>query len=67
MVKTRKIPRGISALLLVEHLFEGFCSVFATLVHGENKPWRLRTNPDTRAQSIERPVGRGDPIANQEP
>ena len=48
MLKTRKIPRTISALLLVELSIHGFYWIFATLTHAQNKSWRSWTNPDTR-------------------
>ena len=50
VLETRKIPRTISALLLAELSIRGFLfdTVFATLAG--SKPWRSRTNPDTRVQ-----------------
>ena len=53
MLKTRKIPRTISVLLLVELSIQRVSySIFATSVHARSKPWRSRTNPDTRVQYL---------------
>jgi len=48
VLKTRRIPRTLSALLLVELSIQGFYWIFATLAHAQNKSWCSRTNPDTR-------------------
>jgi len=48
VLKTRRIPRTLSALLLVELSIQGFYWIFATLAHTQNKSWCSRTNPDTR-------------------
>jgi len=50
VLKTRRIPRTLSALLLVELSIQGFYWIFATLAHAQNKSWCSRTNPDTRVQ-----------------
>jgi len=48
VLKTRRIPRTLSALLLVELSIHGFYWIFATLTHAQNKSWCSRTNPGTR-------------------
>ena len=48
VLKTSRIPRTLSALLLVELSIQGFYWIFATLAHAQNKSWCSRTNPDTR-------------------
>jgi len=50
VLKTRRIPRTLSALLLVELSIQGFYWIFATLAHAQNKSWCSRTNPDTRVR-----------------
>ena len=52
VLKTRRIPRTLSALLLVEQSIQGFYWIFATLAHAQNKSWCSRTNPDTRVLEI---------------
>jgi len=56
VLKTRRIPRTLSALLLVEQSIQGFYWIFATLAHAQNKSWCSRTNPDTRVPTLV-PVG----------
>ena len=55
MLKTRRIPRTLSALLLAEASIHGFYWIFATLAHAHNKSWRSRTNPDTRVLGVALP------------
>jgi len=52
VLKTRRIPRTLSALLLVELSIQGFYWIFATLAHAQNKSWCSRTNPDTRVYAV---------------
>ena len=52
VLKTRRIPRTLSALLLVEQSIQGFYWIFATLAHAQNKSWCSRTNPDTRVLAL---------------
>jgi len=47
-LKTRRIPRTLSDLLLVELSIHGFYWIFATLAHTQNKFWCSRTNPGIR-------------------
>jgi len=47
-LKTRRIPRTLSALLLVELSIHGFYWIFATLAHAQNKSWCSRTDPGIR-------------------
>ena len=52
VLKNRRIPRTLSALLLVELSIQGFYWIFATLAHAQNKSWCSRTNPDTRVDPL---------------
>jgi len=47
-LKTRRIPRTLSTLLLVELSIHGFYWIFATLAHTQNKSCCSRTNPGIR-------------------
>jgi len=59
VLKTRRIPRTLSALLLVELSIQGFYWIFATLAHAQNKSWCSRTNPDTRVHGNRYQILRG--------
>jgi len=55
-LKTRRIPRTLSDLLLVELSIHGFYWIFATLAHAQNKSWCSRTNPGIRVAPRHSPM-----------